>query len=296
MITSNKIGKNIIDVRMLTKGNSDKFQFLLISDVHFDHPKCKRDVLKKHLDEAVKRGAKIMVNGDTFCIMQGVNDKRHTKSDVRPEHMGINYFDLVIDEAVEWWSPYAEHIIFFAYGNHETSVIKKNEFDILQRFVQLLNFKNNTSIHVGGYSGWVKFSAFRGGRSCNGLMKYHHGYGGGGAVTRGTIQHYRMANSVMNADVIWMGHVHELYHITSIKEYVKTNKRTEVCFKHVHEVRTATYKEEFNDGSFGWHVERGAPPKPLGGYWMEVSMVRRCQAGEDILSMEYNFTPAIGYQ
>ena len=28
---------------------------------------------------------------------------------------------------------------------------------------------------------------------------------------------------------------------------------------------TGTYKEEYGDGSKGWHVERGAPPKPVGG-------------------------------
>jgi UDP-2,3-diacylglucosamine pyrophosphatase LpxH len=296
MIKSKKIGKNIIDVSIALDKDNRSAEFLLISDVHFDNPKCKREILKKHLDQAVKKGAKIMVNGDTFCIMQGVNDRRHSKSDVRPEHMGINYFDLVIDEAVEWWSPYAEHIIFFAYGNHETAVIKRNEFDILQRFVQLLNYKNNTNVLVGGYSGWVRLGATRSGRYCTGLIKYHHGYGGGGAVTRGTIQHYRMANSVMNADVIWMGHVHELYHLTSIKEYIKTNKKTEVCFKHVHEVRTATYKEEFEDGAHGWHIERGAPPKPLGGYWMQAEIVRSRVAGEDVLTMQFSFTPAIGYQ
>ena len=28
---------------------------------------------------------------------------------------------------------------------------------------------------------------------------------------------------------------------------------------------TGTYKEEYGDGSKGWHVERGAPVKPTGG-------------------------------
>ena len=28
---------------------------------------------------------------------------------------------------------------------------------------------------------------------------------------------------------------------------------------------TGTYKEEYGDANHGWHIERGAPPKPLGG-------------------------------
>jgi UDP-2,3-diacylglucosamine pyrophosphatase LpxH len=46
-------------------------EFLMISDVHFDNPKCDRVLLKKHLDQALKRNAKVLINGDFFCIMQG---------------------------------------------------------------------------------------------------------------------------------------------------------------------------------------------------------------------------------
>jgi hypothetical protein len=34
--------------------------------------------------------------------------------------------------------------------------------------------------------------------------------------------------------------------------------------KDVLHVRTGTYKDEYSDGAFGWHVERGAPAKPIG--------------------------------
>jgi hypothetical protein len=29
-----------------------------------------------------------------------------------------------------------------------------------------------------------------------------------------------------------------------------------------------TYKEEYGDGSGGYHIEKGRPPKPLGGAWL----------------------------
>ena len=44
--------------------------------------------------------------------------------------------------------------------------------------------------------------------------------------------------------------------------------RTAQAFRKLH-IRTSTYKEEYGDGTKGWHVSRGAPPKPLGGYWMK---------------------------
>jgi len=33
-------------------------------------------------------------------------------------------------------------------------------------------------------------------------------------------------------------------------------------------VRTGTYKDDYTDGSGGWHVQRGAPPKPMGAVWL----------------------------
>ena len=31
-----------------------------------------------------------------------------------------------------------------------------------------------------------------------------------------------------------------------------------------------TYKEEYIDGYGGWHVERGAAPKPIGAVWLRL--------------------------
>jgi hypothetical protein len=43
----------------------------------------------------------------------------------------------------------------------------------------------------------------------------------------------------------------------------------------VHHVRTAGYKEEYGEGSGGFHVERGRPVKPLGSYWMTIDLHQR---------------------
>lgn len=45
-------------------------EFLLLSDIHFDHPHCDRKTYFSLLDEAVRRGARILYNGDFFCMMQ----------------------------------------------------------------------------------------------------------------------------------------------------------------------------------------------------------------------------------
>ena len=101
-------------------------------------------------------------------------------------------------------------------------------------------------------------------------MKYFHGSGGGGPVTKGVIQNQRAMASVHGADCYWSGHVHESYTMTHMCESLSGNHRP--ILKEVLHVRTPTYKEEYGDGTKGWHVMRGAPPKPLGCYVLDLEL------------------------
>ena len=258
----------------------EETKVLLISDLHWDNPKCDRDLLKKHLDEALKGNNDVLINGDLFCLMQGAYDPRKSKSDIRPEHNVANYFDAIINTAVEWFLPYAHIIKFIGYGNHETSILKRQETDIIERFVTLLNYRGGTAIQVGGYGGWVKYQFNHHSKKIGYNIKYMHGFGGGGPVTRGTIQHNRMSVNVEGADAIWMGHVHEDYEMTYSVEYLSAVGT--VLLRDILMIRTSAYKEEYGDGSKGWHVERGASPKFTGGRWLYM-LPTRTEKGDRII-------------
>lgn len=262
------------NVHILTNNFAPK-KVLLISDVHWDNPYCNRDLLKKHLDQALAINADILFNGDTFCLMQGTYDPRKSKNDIRPEHNKSNYLDAVINDAIEWFSPYAHLIKVVGYGNHETSILKRAETDLIDRFVFGLNSKNSTNVEVGGYGGWIvyRFQREHTSSSVTYKIKYMHGSGGGGPVTKGVIQFNRMSTFVENADMIWMGHVHEDHELTYTVERLTPSHK--VKLKDILMVRTPTYKEEYNEGKGGWAIERGAPPKPLGGRWLEMHPERK---------------------
>jgi UDP-2,3-diacylglucosamine pyrophosphatase LpxH len=250
----------------------EKQEFLLISDVHWDNPKCNRELLISHLEDAKKRNAIILINGDFLCLMQGRFDPRGSKKDVRPEHNKGNYLDLVIEDAADFLAPYAKHIAVIGYGNHETSIIKRLETDPLQRMVDLINYKANTQVQTGGYGGWVvcKFKNKRG--ACSSYkIKYFHGSGGGGPVTKNTIGHQRLDAMIDSADLIWVGHTHDLWSMSVEVETLSHTYNTKL--RTVTHVQTAAYKDEYADGNGGWHIERGAPPKPLGGYWLTLDPV-----------------------
>jgi UDP-2,3-diacylglucosamine pyrophosphatase LpxH len=254
-------------------------KILLLSDIHWDNPKCQRELLKKHLDQAKEQNADILLNGDTFCLMQGAYDPRKNKSDILPEHNKSNYLDAVVNDAIEWFSPYAHLIKVIGYGNHETNILKRQETDVIERFVFGINSKNGTNVEVGGYGGWIVYRFDRSNSVHTFRIKYFHGSGGGGPVTKGTIQFNRMATMVEGADMIWMGHVHEDHELTYTVERINGSNRVEL--KNILMVRTSTYKEEYNEGKGGWHVERGAPPKAVGSRWLELHPQRTYKDGVD---------------
>lgn len=252
---------------------SEKRDILLISDLHWDNPKCDRALLKSHLDEAVKRNAIILINGDAMCLMQGKFDPRGTKKDVRPEHNKGNYLDLVIEDFAEYMVPYAHHLGVIGYGNHETNIIKRLETDPLQRAVDLMNYKAGSNVQTGGYGGWVVFSfSLESNRRASFKIKYFHGSGGGGVVTKGTINHQRLDTMISDADCIWGAHIHDQWVMSVMVE--ELNNTYSVEQKEVVHIQTPSYKNEYDDGNSGWHIERGAPPKPLGGYWMQLEPKR----------------------
>lgn len=256
----------VLEVR-IPFGGMDRF--LLLSDIHFDHPYCDRKRFFKLMDEAKAQNAQIIFNGDFFCMMQGRADKRSGKDKIRPEHQGPNYFDLVIDEAADLLAPYADNILLMGDGNHETSILKWNEINPLDRLVTLLEYKTGAKIHRAGYHGFIRLKYRRESGSTRSKIIYHHHGKYGGAVTLGVLGVKRHASIIPDADVIWTGHTHDLWHVAMPR--LRVNQAGKVKTVDQHHVKTGTFKDEFNrPGGFG--VERLNKPASIGGYWMKTKI------------------------
>mgnify|MGYP003313027921 FL=1 len=269
-----KTGKNLFDINLML-GDRKVSQFeqwvLLTSDRHWDNPKSDHALQKKHLDEALERNAIIIDAGDLYCAMQGKYDPRSSKSDLRPEHQVSNYLDALIKTGADFFAPYAKNFAMVAAGNHEASIKKRHETDLTERFCSTMNYISGETVYNGGYSGFVRFKLIdiiqgkQKNLGRNVTLHYSHGYGGGGPVTKGVIQTNRKATYLPDADIVISGHVHESWQIELMRVRVGRTKiyhdtQTHICLP--------TYKEEFGTGFGGWHVERGAPPKPIGAVWL----------------------------
>jgi hypothetical protein len=245
----------------------DEFHALLMSDVHWDNPHCDRALLSKVLKQARARNAPIMDIGDFHCAMQGKFDKRASKSDLLPEHAQGDYLDALVRTADEYLAPYADLLTLRGYGNHETSIKKHHETDLVERLTERLRARGSPA-RTGGFSGFVRFYVSRGQSRQSLTYWYHHGHGGGGPVTRGVIQSNRHAVFLADADIVHTGHTHDTWIVPISRIRLTRAGKVEHC-RQVH-VSTPGMKEEYGDGHGGWHIERGAPPKPVGAAWLRI--------------------------
>ena len=243
--------------------------FLVASDVHLDNPHCDRGLLRAHLDEAVQRQAGIILLGDTLDLMQGRDDPRRDGSSMKAEYL-IDYIDKVVADASDFLRPYAERIVMISEGNHESSVRKRLGTNPTKRLADSLG------VQCMPYSGWIMFriTSDEKKRSTYNTIRcyYHHGAGGGGAVTRGVIATNRRSAMIDGAHIMLSGHIHESWQVWTPKATVNSQGTPHVIDQ-LH-VSTGTYKDEYSAGE-GYHIEKGRPPKPIGGTWLRLWYERR---------------------
>jgi len=263
---------NVLDVRLEVRGEKWEQWFMLSSDRHHDSHSCNRELEIEHLEEARRKNAKVLDFGDLFDCMQGRYDPRRSYKEMRPEYLQMmidekkDYLDVIVKDAVKFYKPYADLFALVTRGNHETAIQKNNDTDLIERFVYQTNMESMVNICKGAYGGWVVFHFSRGNVRSSIRLKYFHGSGGGGPVTKGTIQSNRQAVFLPDAQIVVNGHIHESWLLAMPRERISDSG--EIFQDMQHHVRTPTYKNDYGDGSGNWHVERGAPPKPMGCVWL----------------------------
>ena len=257
----------VITVRIDDMKAGDDVWVLLRSDAHHDSPYCDRKLEKYHLEIAKERNALILDNGDTFDAMQGKFDPRRSYGDIRPEDKVETYYNSIVDHAAEDYAPYADNWIMFGKGNHETAVANKANLCLLSMLTKELNQQDGANVHVGGYTGYVRFMFQYNktkGKTFN--LKYHHGSGGSAPVTRGVIQTNRQSVFLPDADIVWNGHNHQAYTLPIPRE--RLSRSGKISQDNLWHIRTPGYKNDWLRGE-GWAVERNSGPTPMGAVWLK---------------------------
>lgn len=264
-----RINRNVLALRHAVEAGWQQ-RYLLLADIHLDNPHCDRRMLVRLLDEAKQHDTGVMCIGDTLDAMGGRNDPRRSKSGTRRDQQADNYLDLLVNDTVSFFEPYRDALVMFADGNHETSIRRNLETDLLERVCRGLDVA-----HMG-YSGWIRFMFSRagtGGDRHSKWLYFHHGAGGGGEVTRGVIGTNRRAVYLPDATFVVTGHIHEAWLVEIVRHRISDMART--WRDSQWHIQLPTLKDEFAlEG--GYHVEKGRSPRPLGGWWLKFFYNEQC--------------------
>jgi len=244
---------------------------LLQFDEHWDNPHSNQMLIAKHMQDAVDEGAPIIKGGDTFCCMQGRYDPRRARRGVRPEHDYPNYVDRLVSGYAEFAEFAAPNIAFMGRGNHELAILKNLETDLIERTAERLRVVGSP-VHTSGIGGWIliRLNVTATVKLCVPIF-FHHGYGGGGPVTKGVIQTNRRAVYLPDAQVVISGHVHEEWSVVQARDRINIKTGRVYQDEQLH-VCVPTYKDEYDPENSSWHSLNGRPPKPVGGTWLEFTV------------------------
>ena len=282
-----EFSNNVLTVRFEDISSGWEQWLLLSADRHHDSIYCNRTLERAHLEKAKERGALIADFGDLFCAMQGKYDPRASKSGLREEDKVDDYLGSIIKHAEEDYAPYADNWIIIGRGNHDANILKRHGTDIVNSLVDRLRDKHGSKVVAGGYGGWIRFMFKFHQTSQQSLkLKYHHGSGGGGPVTRGVIQTNRQSVYLRNADIVVNGHTHDAWIVPISNEGLSDAgvvKRGMTCF-----VRTPGYHDEyFKSEGIKVHVQESwQPPKPIGAVWLRFWLERNVIMFETTLAIQ----------
>lgn len=252
-----------------TLAGSGEQWYLLMADVHYDSLHCDRSLLSKHLRQAKERNAMILVFGDLFDCMAGRFDMRSNKGDVRPEYVGDNYYNRVVDDAVGYFSTVSDLMTFVSIGNHEHAVTRFHEIDVLSMFNQGMGGK----IMLGKYDGFVRFQFHKSlktdhsGCITSKVLYYTHGAGGNSPVTKGVIGTNRRQVNI-HADYFVSGHLHSEWEVPLTR--VRLNNDNNIVVEKVRHWQLGTY---LNSRGNVFDAKHGFAAPTLGARWLHFKFV-----------------------
>ena len=267
------VGTNVCCVNVTGISGGWEQWVMLRSDAHHDSVHCDRKLETQQLELAKERNALILDGGDLFDAMQGKDDRRRSYADLRPEYNVRDYFGEIVKHAAKDYAPYMDNWLLFGRGNHEQTVLDKVGVDLTSNVSYQLRTEHAAPYaKTGGFGGYVRFVFRAKGKGLGSKnLKYFHGSGGGGVVTKSMINAQRQQGMYPDADIVWNGHYHEGWiHPQPVERISDMGVIYTSLQWHI---RTPGYKDEYGDGSDGWAVEKGMGMKPRGCAWIHFTYV-----------------------
>lgn len=265
---------------------TDRFPYLLMSDLHIGAASCDKELIASELQWARDNKARVAIAGDVFDLLLPKDHKRFNPTVLDPLIRNTDsVLNATLNMGVKILKPYADLIDLIGCGNHETSITKYHATDIIALLCERLSTPKHQVQH-GGYTGaWVNTysrpSGGDGGGTGSFVIRYHHGMGGAAPVTKGLIDFARFSSWMRDADVIWFGHKHNRT-LAHVRESRIPRQGDDFELRDVFHVQTSSYDTDQHpqfdsEGTYttNWGTEKGFAPQGRGGAKLWVSIDAR---------------------
>jgi len=190
----NLVPPRLHKVRLEEKPGKDYAQVMFFGDLHYGHPQCQLSTAKEYLGWAKKNGVYVLLMGDLLeCgLTTSVGDSVYQQK-LNPQDQ--------MEEVIEMLQPIVDAglVIGMHDGNHEQRISKATSINITKIMAQILGVK------YLGYACWSLISV----GNQNYCMYSQHGSSGA------RFKHTKIKSLLdqiawINADIMAMGHVHEV--------------------------------------------------------------------------------------
>jgi hypothetical protein len=251
---------NSISKKFSSNKRRTKYIFALMNDIYLseNHPNLK--LTEKHLKEAIEKNARILLNGNTLDFFRENKDfsiRKNPESEFQK--------NLSIDFAYEFLKPFASNIDFISYKDSEhTNTLP------LKKLISRLNYSMDTNILMCPSKNWFTIN-FQMGHSSYKYRIFSDEGKTKSPVTKGKIQHSRLAEKIDGADVIWLFGKGNDYEHSRIIETL--NSKNEILHKEILELRTPSYYKKKTNGT------ENEVPESAGGRWLEIELHRSDKFG-----------------
>jgi hypothetical protein len=231
-----------------------------IFDVHWGNKYCVKKDFIEFLSLADNK-TYFIGGGDLFDAII-LKDWRYAKS--QDETLGDDFLDTHVIEMAEILRPYKDRIIGLGIGNHEKTVLRNCNTNLVKRVC------SEIGVPYLGYT-WVITLHMREarGRGRDIVIKGHHGWGGGSRTRGADITKYEKdMGKWADVDIFLYGHVHKV-------QYDKT-PMIKTCggrLKAVPRIMAicGTFLKTFSDGvDTTYSEDEGYPPCEVGGIELQL--------------------------
>jgi hypothetical protein len=246
---------------------------MLASDIHYDSILCDVKLFEKHLKLAEQQGSPVIIAGDLFDAMQGRDDPRRSIEELKAEYKVASYYDAIVLDVSKFLQKFKVPYYIIALGNHETSVLRKINTDLVERLCYDLRLHGQPA-EAMGYWGYIRFmfNYKHGGAAISKTLYFHHGKSTSAPVTKGVIQTNRQSVYIHDADFVLNGHNHSAYLMPVQVE--KLNQKTMQPYtQSVWFIRTPGYKQSPGDSmqTWGYGAEKHRTPTPRGCMFLDMT-------------------------